>query len=50
MADMHYTENAIYFGAINKPINLPCDQVTVKPTQDRCLLSTYFCHPVCHMN
>ena len=50
MEHMHYTENAIDFGAINKPVNLPQDQFSVKPTQDRCLLSTYFCHPVHHMN
>ena len=43
MEDMHYTENAIDFGAINKPVNLPHVQV-------RCLLSTYFCPPVHHMN
>ena len=32
MEDMHYTENAIDYGAINKPVNLLRDQVTVKPT------------------
>ena len=50
MEDMHYTEKAIDFGAINKAVNLPRHQVTVKPTQNRCLLSTYFGHPVHHMN
>ena len=35
MEDLHYTENAIDFSAINKPVNLPCDQVTVKPTKNR---------------
>ena len=50
MEDMHYTAKAIDFGTMNKPDNLPRDQVTIKPTQDRCLLSTYFCPPVHHMN